>query len=414
MPSVFLLPPIQFREFDANGNPLAGGKVYTYEAGTTTPKTSYTDSTGTTPNTNPVILDSSGAADIWISGTYKIRVTDASDVLIREEDGINNDQGSQGPSGTFRMSVAGGTADAITAAYSPTISLTDLTTVGFRAINTNATTTPTFAPDGLAAKTITKHNGDALLSGDIIAGAHYIVTFDSSADKWKIISSSASRGIVLKQVNNGITHAAPTSTVTPYTIIWPAAQGAALTYPQNDGSGNLTWTASPTKFNLIATVGVSSAAQIDVTSQIANWQLYNKMIFYYPFILPSTAGANLNLSVSNNGGGGWTGTSIQGTRHSGSASADYTTNIVPDVENGATDATDLTVEVSIGLGTAGGTLVRGRFYGNYTKDGDSTFYDIGGSWKASSTVTVVNINGLRLALSSGTFSQTVYVYGLLN
>ena len=73
---------------DANGNPLAGGKVYTYTAGTSTPLATYTDSTLTTPNANPVILDSAGRAVIWLSGTYKITVTDSADVVIRTVDNI--------------------------------------------------------------------------------------------------------------------------------------------------------------------------------------------------------------------------------------------------------------------------------------------------------------------------------------
>ena len=41
-----LSPNAKQQFFDANGNPLAGGKVYTYAAGTTTPIVTYTDSTG--------------------------------------------------------------------------------------------------------------------------------------------------------------------------------------------------------------------------------------------------------------------------------------------------------------------------------------------------------------------------------
>lgn len=66
------IPHIQF--FDSNGNPLNGGKLFTYIAGTTTPQSSYTDSTGSVLNTNPIILNSAGFADIWLDGTklYKI------------------------------------------------------------------------------------------------------------------------------------------------------------------------------------------------------------------------------------------------------------------------------------------------------------------------------------------------------
>ncbi len=50
---------------NAQGVPFAGGKLCTYVSNTTTPAPTYTDSTGSTPNTNPVILDSAGRASLW-------------------------------------------------------------------------------------------------------------------------------------------------------------------------------------------------------------------------------------------------------------------------------------------------------------------------------------------------------------
>lgn len=58
---------------DATGIPLADGCVFFYQGGTSTPQATYTDSTGTTQNTNPVILDSTGSANIWFGpSAYKI------------------------------------------------------------------------------------------------------------------------------------------------------------------------------------------------------------------------------------------------------------------------------------------------------------------------------------------------------
>lgn len=71
------VPRLQF--LDAIGVPLAGGKVYTYAAGTTTPQASYTDSSGTVLNSNPVILDAGGFGEIWLDTTlgYKLQITDS-------------------------------------------------------------------------------------------------------------------------------------------------------------------------------------------------------------------------------------------------------------------------------------------------------------------------------------------------
>lgn len=81
-------PKQQF--FDANGLPLAGGKIYTYAAGTTSNIATYVDSAGVTTNTNPIILDSQGMCNIWLRSTasYKYVVYDADDVLQFSTDNI--------------------------------------------------------------------------------------------------------------------------------------------------------------------------------------------------------------------------------------------------------------------------------------------------------------------------------------
>ena len=55
-PALFPSPKVAF--LDANGKPLAGGFVYFYAAGTTTPQATYTDATLATQNANPAVLDS--------------------------------------------------------------------------------------------------------------------------------------------------------------------------------------------------------------------------------------------------------------------------------------------------------------------------------------------------------------------
>lgn len=86
--STELLPNIRSRFCDANNVPLAGGKLYTYEAGTTVPLATYTDQAATTPNTNPIILDDNGEAVIFITSgvQYKFVLKDANDVQIWSQD----------------------------------------------------------------------------------------------------------------------------------------------------------------------------------------------------------------------------------------------------------------------------------------------------------------------------------------
>lgn len=89
-----------------------------------------------------------------------------------------------------RQAAAGGTVDAITATFVPTIpALVNHIEVVVEAGGANATATPTFAPDGLTAKTIVKENDVALVAGDI-PGANYRMhlVFDATLDKWVLLN----------------------------------------------------------------------------------------------------------------------------------------------------------------------------------------------------------------------------------
>jgi len=61
--------------FDNNGVPLAGGLIYTYQAGSSTPLATYTDNGGTTANANPIVLDSAGRVpnEIWLLSGYSYK-----------------------------------------------------------------------------------------------------------------------------------------------------------------------------------------------------------------------------------------------------------------------------------------------------------------------------------------------------
>lgn len=85
------LPPNFRPQFaDQLGKPLAGGKLWSYAAGTSNPLTTYSDASGTFPNTNPIVLDAggfpscsngNGLCGIWLTlNTYKICLYDASGV----------------------------------------------------------------------------------------------------------------------------------------------------------------------------------------------------------------------------------------------------------------------------------------------------------------------------------------------
>lgn len=85
-----LAPVLSRQFFDNNGDPLVGGKVFTYLAGTTLPIATYTDDSEETPNENPIILDSAGRCNLWLAdgAAYKFVITDAEDNVIDTEDQV--------------------------------------------------------------------------------------------------------------------------------------------------------------------------------------------------------------------------------------------------------------------------------------------------------------------------------------
>lgn len=89
-----LLSPL-FNEasIDANGDPLSGGKLYTYVGGSSTPLAAYTDSTGAVSHSNPIVLNSRGepSSPIWLAAgaLYKFVLADSDDVTLRTVDGVS-------------------------------------------------------------------------------------------------------------------------------------------------------------------------------------------------------------------------------------------------------------------------------------------------------------------------------------
>ena len=77
--------------FDNSGNPLTGGYLYTYSAGTTTPLETYTSNLGTVYHSNPIVLDAAGRVnEIWLTNGfgYKFVLKDSNNVLIGTYDNI--------------------------------------------------------------------------------------------------------------------------------------------------------------------------------------------------------------------------------------------------------------------------------------------------------------------------------------
>ena len=112
--NVALMPVPRMQFFNAAGQPLAGGYLYTCVAGSSctagtpgappsTPQATYTDSTGTVANQNPIVLDAGGFASIWLGpSAYKVIATDANGVQQWTQDNVRD----LALLGTFSVSVS--------------------------------------------------------------------------------------------------------------------------------------------------------------------------------------------------------------------------------------------------------------------------------------------------------------------
>lgn len=92
MTTVYLSPIGNDSQVDANGEPYSGGKIYTYTAGSDTPKTTYTSSAGSVAQANPIILNSRGmpASPIWLAtGAYKLVLQTSAGVTVWTLDNIS-------------------------------------------------------------------------------------------------------------------------------------------------------------------------------------------------------------------------------------------------------------------------------------------------------------------------------------
>ena len=83
---------VGYQVLNHSGLPNAGGFIYVYQAGTSTPAITYTDSSGTIANTNPIQLDAAGYIpdQIWVDpgSSYKFVVESATGTILGTYDNI--------------------------------------------------------------------------------------------------------------------------------------------------------------------------------------------------------------------------------------------------------------------------------------------------------------------------------------
>lgn len=176
------VPKAQF--FDNNGFVLAGGLVFTYVTGTTTPLASYTDGTSGIANTNPVVLDSSGRGDIWLGPSlYRIVLQTSTGTTIWTEDNISGTGFINGNFITYWGGTSAGSANSLTVATSPSFSsYTTPLQITFIAGFSN-TGAATLNANGIGIKNIYRESPTGpvpLVGGEIVVGNIYTATYDGT------------------------------------------------------------------------------------------------------------------------------------------------------------------------------------------------------------------------------------------
>lgn len=178
-------PKQQF--FDNNGRPLVGGKLFTYEAGTSTKLDTYV-SAGGAANSNPIILDYRGSCDLWIppNVAYKYVLAPSTDTDPPASPIFSVDNVVSSQLITLYGGVDTGSANAYVIDFTANFaSLTDGIIVYWLPSNTN-TSTSTLNVNGLGASPILDGSGNPVTAGSI--AANQLIGTIYYSGNWQIIS----------------------------------------------------------------------------------------------------------------------------------------------------------------------------------------------------------------------------------
>lgn len=174
--------------FDNNGDPLVGGLLYVYTAGTVTPATTWTSNSGAVANTNPIVLDAAGRTpnQIWLNSgvTYKFILKTSTGVTIGTYDNI---PAIDDPTVFNNLITVTGTNTLIGTSVPPYTTYVAGMTISFVAVNTN-TGAVTIDVDGLGAKNIFVGSASPLSGGEIVAGRIIQLEYDGTRFQLQALS----------------------------------------------------------------------------------------------------------------------------------------------------------------------------------------------------------------------------------
>ena len=163
----------------------------------------------------------------------------------------------------------GGTADAITATFSPAITaVVDGMLLAVRATAANTTTTPTFSPNGLTARTIVKQGGQALAVGDIRAVSHdLLLRYRATGTVWELLNPTT--GTMAIQAASAVAITGGTITGITDLVVADGGTGASTFTDGGVLIGNGTGAVQVTSAGTSGQVLTSNGAGVDPTFQAA-------------------------------------------------------------------------------------------------------------------------------------------------
>lgn len=232
---------------DSAGSPCTGCKLYSYSAGTTSALATYTDSTGVTPNTNPIVLDTAGGANIWTgASSYKFVLKDA---LGNTFWTVDNVQGAfTDPTARTAAAAAQSTANAALPAFGMTSSQGSGTKVQ------HSTGTPT--------------TGDFVkfVSGDTVDAALAVTAVPQSVATCGTTTTCANTAQTSPRIVWGtvaLTSASPSTAVVTGMTAWTATTSFACTVT------NRTTQANPVSVANTSTTSITITGPNTVTDTVA-------------------------------------------------------------------------------------------------------------------------------------------------
>ncbi len=276
--SPLIIPVARF--FTVSGGAgLADGYVYTYAAGTDTLKDTYTDASGNTPNTNPVRLDSTGSAAIWLNGNYKINVLDSNEVQ-QPNYPVDNVSGSAGGSASEYV-VTTGSANTYVITPSPAITAYSAGTLFNIKINATNTGPSTINISNLGAQALVISPSIAMTGGELLLNSIYTIIYDGT--NFQVFGAprqpvNAQTGTSYTFAAGDIGHLVTFSNASPIAASLPQANtstfanGWSVT-ASNKNIGVVTITPTTSTINGASTYTLGANQSVKITSDGTNYQV---------------------------------------------------------------------------------------------------------------------------------------------